>query len=129
MDARRFQELVDETLEDLPEEFASRLENVEVLVERRPPRRLLRRMGLSDRDTLLGFYHGVPFSHRDTGYGNVLPDRVAIYRDPVLEAATEACRRDEDFEEAVRREVRRTVLHEIGHYFGLDEGDLRQLDY
>lgn len=129
MDARQFQELVDEAIESLPEEFAARLENVDVVVQRRPPRALLRKMGLSDRETLLGFYHGVPFSHRDSNYGNVPPDRIIIFQDPILEAAEEECDAGGDFEEAVRREVRRTVLHEIGHYFGLGEGDLARLDY
>jgi predicted Zn-dependent protease with MMP-like domain len=129
MDARRFQELVDEAIEGLPAEFAARLENVDVVVQRRPPQALLRKMGMSDRDTLLGFYHGVPFSHRDSNYGNVLPDRIIIFRDPILDAADAQCEAGGDFDEAVRREVRRTVLHEIGHYFGLGEGDLERLDY
>ena len=124
----RFEELVDEALENLPPEFAERLENVDVVVRARPSRRTLREMGI-ERGTLLGLYHGVPQTHRSVEYGNVLPDYIEIYREPTLDEADAICPRDGDFEQAVRQVVRKTVLHEIGHHFGLTDEDLDHLDY
>jgi predicted Zn-dependent protease with MMP-like domain len=130
MDPERFEELVEEALEDLPEEFAARLDNVDVVVERRPPRRVLREMGLLGRGTLLGLYHGVPQTSRDTQYGFVMPDQISIYREPILDEAEDVADDDEtDLDSAVRDVVRRTVLHEIGHHFGLSDDDLDRVDY
>jgi predicted Zn-dependent protease with MMP-like domain len=125
----RFEELVEEALEHLPEQFAVRLENVDVVVEGQPSRRLLRDMGIPMGGTLLGLYQGIPQTERTTAYGAVLPDRIAIYREPILDEADATCPKDGDFEETVRQVVRRTVLHEIGHHFGLSDDDLDRLDY
>jgi len=126
---RRFEELVDEALEDLPEQFAARLENVDVVIEGEPSRRILRDMGIPRGGTLFGLYQGIPQTERTTSYGAVLPDRIAIYREPILDEADAICPEDGDFEETVRQVVRRTVLHEIGHHFGLSDDDLERLDY
>ena len=125
----RFEELVEEALVSLPPEFAERLENVDVVVEVWPPRRTLRDLGIGPGGTLLGLYQGIPQTERTTSYGAVLPDRIVIYREPVLDEADATCPEDGDFEETVRRVVRRTVLHEIGHHFGLSDEDLERLDY
>jgi len=129
MDPKRFQELVDEAVDSLPKEFADRLDNVEVVAVRRPSPRTLREMGIRRPDTLLGLYRGVPQTRRDHAYSAVAPDRIDIYREPILALVRQEIRPGEDFEEAVREQVRRTVLHEIGHHFGLAEDDLRRLDY
>ena len=131
MDPERFQNLVDEAVARLPDEFARRLDNVDVVVATRPSRETLRRMGLEPgRGTLLGLYHGVPQTRRTTRYGNVGPDQIVIYREPVVAAAADAVADgdDADLDAAVRDQVRRTVLHEIGHHFGLGEADLRRLE-
>jgi len=136
MDAERFEALVDEAVAALPPEFADRLDNVDVVVEEFPSRRLLRRMGLGPGRTLLGLYEGVPQTRRDHAYGAVLPDRIVIYRRPVLAEARERAvpaRRDAPLDEsaldeAVRQVVRATVLHEIGHHFGLGEADLEKYE-
>jgi predicted Zn-dependent protease with MMP-like domain len=127
-----FEDLVDEALEDLPEEFAARLDNLDVVVKARPSRKLLREMEVPDGETLLGLYQGVAQTERDTQYGNVLPDRILIFREPILEEADATCppeAPDEEFEKTVRDVIRTTVLHEIGHYFGLSDDDLRRLNY
>lgn len=126
---RRFEELVDEALEDLPEQFAARLENVDVVIEGAPSRRTLRDMGIPPGGTLFGLYQGIPQTERTTAYGAVMPDRIIIYREPILDEADATCPKDGDFEETVRQCVRRTVLHEIGHHFGLSDEDLDRLDY
>jgi len=129
MDPKRFRELVDEAVDSLPPEFAARLDNVDVVAARRPSSRTLREMGIRPPGTLLGLYRGVPQTHRDHGYSAVAPDRIDIYREPILAVVQEEIAPGDDFDEAVREQVRRTVLHEIGHHFGLEEDDLRRLDY
>lgn len=129
MDPERFEQLVEEAVEGLPEAFARRLDNIDVVAERAPSRETLRRLGLSRGGTLLGLYHGVPQTRRGPGYGFVVPDRIVIYREPVLAAAREALEKGGNLEGAVREQVRRTVLHEIGHHFGLGEREIRDAGY
>lgn len=128
VDEDRFNELVNEAVDDLPEEFATRLENVDVVVAAAPSERTLREMGLAGRGTLLGLYRGVPQTRRTSRYGNVPPDQIVIYREPILAKARAECDGG-DLDATVRAMVGRTVLHEIGHHFGLSEADLRRIDY
>lgn len=131
-EAERFEELVEEALEDLPDEFAERLDNVDVVVKPRPGSKLLREMGIDRGGTLLGLYQGVPQTLRTSDYGNVMPDRILIFREPILDEADATCSPDapdDEFENVVRDVVRTTVLHEIGHHFGLSDEDLERLDY
>ncbi|HUU92324.1 MAG TPA: metallopeptidase family protein, partial [Phycisphaerae bacterium] len=92
-----------------------------------PSARTLREVGLKGGGTLLGLYRGVPQTRRTTRYGNVPPDQIVIYREPILAKARAECA-DGDLGAAVRALVRTTVLHEIGHHFGLSEADLRRID-
>lgn len=112
MERSRFEALVVEVIAQLPEEFQARLANLEVVVEDRPR--------ANDR-TVLALYHGVPLCRRGAFYGNVLPDRIVIYQ-KVIE---KLCRDEAELPELVRR----VVLHEIGHYFGLSEAQLQALNY
>ncbi len=113
-----FERLVQQALDDLPDEFAERLENVAVVVEEEPDPEDLEEMGLDpeeDADELFGLYHGVPLIERDSSYSS-LPDRVVIYMGPILRA----CRSPRE----VVREVRNTVIHELGHHFGLSDEEM-----
>ena len=110
-----FEKLVGEALDGLPPDFAEALENVAVVVEEEPEPGLLADMGMEPDEELLGLYLGVPITERDSQYQS-LPDRVAIYRGPVLRC----CRSRRE----VVREVRDTVVHELGHYFGLDDDEM-----
>lgn len=113
----RFRELVGEALDGLPEEWARRLDNVAVVVEEEASDADLAAVGI-DPETggeLLGLYQGVPLDERSVFY-SALPDRIVIYRGPILRVAR--TRQD------VLRMVRETVLHELGHHFGLKEEDL-----
>jgi len=122
MDRTEFEELVRESLDELPEEFAKRIENVAIVVEDEPDAELMRSLGLHPRrDTLFGLYQGVPLKHRGASYGNVLPDKISIYYRPLLRY----CRTPEQ----IRRQVRTTVIHEIAHYFGMDDAAIRELGY
>jgi predicted Zn-dependent protease with MMP-like domain len=114
-----FEQLVAEALDSLPPDIQEKLENVEVVVEWRPSPAHMRRMGLGAGQTLFGLYEGVPLTERTSGYGLVLPDKITIFRQPI-EAY---CQSDQE----VRRTVRRTVLHELAHHFGISDERLREL--
>jgi predicted Zn-dependent protease with MMP-like domain len=121
MDRTRFERLVTQVLNDLPEQFASRLTNVEVVVEDEPSRAQLRSVGLDPRgDTLFGLYEGIPLEERSTD-SMMLPDKISIFYRPIVEAcASEAEMRDE---------IRTTILHEVAHFFGIDDEDLETWGY
>lgn len=117
LSGRRFRELVAEALDGLPPEFGELLDNVAVVVEDEPSAQELRELGMDpdEGDELLGLYQGTPLDARGFEYGG-LPDRVVIYRGPILRIARS--RRE------VIEQVQETVLHELGHHFGLEEDDL-----
>jgi predicted Zn-dependent protease with MMP-like domain len=110
-----FESLVGEALDGLPPQFAELLENVAVVVEEEPDPEILDALGFDDEEELMGLYQGVPLPERGSQYQS-LPDRIAIYRGPVLRLCGS---RGE-----VVREVRDTVVHELGHYFGLDDEEM-----
>jgi len=116
---KAFEELVAEALDDLPPDIQEKLENVEVVVEWQPTPVQLHHLGLRPGHTLFGLYEGVPLTGRTSHYGLVLPDKITIFRQPI-EAH---CRSDEQ----VRQVVRRTVLHELAHHFGISDERLREL--
>lgn len=111
-----FQRLVERALADLPPQFARRVSNVAVVVEDAPTARKLTALGYDPDESLLGLYEGIPLGERSSGYHLAVPDRITIYRLAILEQ----CRTDEE----VVREVRATVMHEIGHFFGLADADM-----
>jgi predicted Zn-dependent protease with MMP-like domain len=121
MDAERFEQLVAEALDGLPEQIRHWLDNVEVVIEDWPSRRQLGALGAEQGTTLFGLYEGVPLTVRSSSYGLVLPDKITIFRGPI----TRYC-----FNEAqIRQQVQRTVVHEIAHHFGLDDDRLDELGY
>jgi len=108
-------------LSELPTMFHEALANVAVVVEDWPPDSLLDELGIPPDDTLYGFYHGVPLPERSVQDSGLLPDTISVYRGPLIEDfpdRTELC-----------RQIRITLLHEIGHYFGMDEEELSRLGY
>lgn len=109
-------------LERLPKEFRSRLENVAIVIERRPKKSQLRAMGLDPRrDVLYGLYEGTPLSERSALHPPLLPDKITIFSEPLL--------RDFSHPAELRNQIRLTVLHEIAHYFGMDEEEIEKLGY
>ncbi len=113
-----FEALVEEAVLGLPEIFARKLENIEIVVEEEPEAETVERMKLERGRVLLGLYHGVPRTRRHEGAPPLYPDRISIYRRPILAICRTA--------EQVRRQVRETVIHEIGHHFGLSDTDMRE---
>ncbi|MGE5189996.1 MAG: metallopeptidase family protein [Gemmatimonadota bacterium] len=116
-----FERALREALDELPELFRGALKNVAVVVEDRPPAWLLDELGIPEGDTLYGFYHGVPLPERSVSDPGSLPDKISVYREPL----------EEDFPDRAElvREIRMTLLHEIGHYFGMGEEELARLGY
>jgi predicted Zn-dependent protease with MMP-like domain len=115
-----FENLVLEAVAEIPESFRRRLDNVAFTVESRPDSEHRRRFSLGPNDTLLGLYQGVPNTRRGIDYGNVLPDKITIFQEPLAQACPDLA--------TLKREIRKTVLHEVGHYFGLSDAELRKLE-
>ncbi len=112
---RSFELLVKEAVASLPEEIKKNLENVAIIIEEDFPDKKSK-----ENYELLGLYHGVPKSARGFWYGNTLPDRIIIFKRPLERISTHW--------EELRENIRRTVFHEVGHYFGLREDDLKSLE-
>lgn len=113
----RFRQLVAEALDGIPRRIRESVANVEIVVEDEPDEETLRDLGYEPgQDTLLGLYQGIPLEER-VGNPPVLPDRIVIYYRPLI-----GLHHDEYH---LRREIRRTVIHEIGHHFGFDDRHLR----
>ncbi len=117
MERRRFERLVFRALAELPSPYSDWLANVDVVVERRPRRHQL--AGLARGEALFGLYEGVPLTERNSDYGLVLPDKITIFQEPL----EREFRRDAELIE----EVRRTVLHELAHHFGISDEELERL--
>ena len=118
---QRFAELVEEALRELPEPFAQHLEEVSVEIKDRPTDKQLKDQGLKDDELLLGLYVGHPMTERSVEYSGMLPDAIYIFQEDI-----ELVSRNE---KELVEQVRTTVLHEIGHHFGMDEDDLDDLGY
>jgi predicted Zn-dependent protease with MMP-like domain len=117
----RFRELVAQALDSLPEEIGRLLENVAVVVEDEPDDETLLGVGLDpELDTLFGLYHGVPRDERGASH-SALPDHITIYYLPLTDEYAD--------EYHLRREIRRTLVHEIGHHFGFSDKRLREMGY
>jgi predicted Zn-dependent protease with MMP-like domain len=122
MTRAEFTDLVLEAVDALPEEFLQRLENVEIVIEDEPDPDLLRSLGMdSHRETLFGLYQGIPLHLRGSGYSGALPDKITIYYRPLV--------RSGHTPNQIRAQVRQTVIHEVGHYFGLDDETIRALGH
>ena len=119
MDRRHFERIVDEALLGLPPAFADRLENVAVVIRDEPTEEDLREAELSPNDELFGLYVGVPLTDR-AEYHMVLPDRILLFQGP----------HERHFEEdELLEQIQRTVVHEVAHYFGIDDERLHELGY
>ena len=120
MKREKFEKLVEEALAQLPKKFRKYIENLAVIVEESPPREVYRQTRTSPYSIILGLYHGVPFKHRGPYYGNLPPDVIVIYQRPILQICHS--------EEEIKQKVKEVVFHEVGHYFGLSDEDLREIE-
>jgi len=115
-----FEALVDRALRTLPRRFKEKIANVAIVVENWADDETLRELDIEPPDTLYGLYRGIDLTHRDTSYGNVLPDTIHIYQGPIEEDCADTAEMAEL--------VRDTVIHEIGHYFGLDDDTMEGIE-
>ena len=120
MDRNAFEQLVAEALQSIPRRFRKAMKNIAIVVEDEPAQDLLDDMEIEPPDTLLGLYQGTPLTERTSSYGNVLPDRVLIFQGPHERAA-------EDEDDLVIA-IGETLIHEIGHYFGLSEEEIEEIE-
>jgi predicted Zn-dependent protease with MMP-like domain len=117
---RQFEALVDKALRKLPKKFRHRISNIAVVVEDWADAETLAEMGIDPPDTLYGLYRGIDLTRRDSSYGNVMPDVITIYQGPIEEDAAD--------EQEMAEIVRETVVHELGHYFGLDDETMHRIE-
>jgi predicted Zn-dependent protease with MMP-like domain len=120
MTRETFTRLVEEALEEIPRRFRDEMRNVAVVVEDEPPQYILEEMEIEPDDSLFGLYQGTPLPERGWTYGNTLPDRISIYQRPIEEACED--------EDEIRTCVAETVIHEFGHYFGLSEEEIEEIE-
>lgn len=117
---KEFETLVISTIEEIPKLFRDRMENIDLVIERFPSNQLLSQMGLQSPYDLLGLYQGVPFNQRGFYYGNVLPDKITLFKIPI----ESGCKNKKE----IKEKIKEVIIHELGHYLGLDEDDLKNLD-
>ncbi len=120
MEREKFEKLAEEALAKIPRKFKKLISNLAVLVEEKASREIFEKTGSSPLSSILGHYHGVPFKHRGPFYGNIPPDIIVIYQKPIESICST--------EEEIKKKVREVVFHEIGHYFGLSDKELREIE-
>jgi predicted Zn-dependent protease with MMP-like domain len=120
MDRAQFERLVADALASIPQRFRDAMTNLVIVVEDEPERELLREMEIEPPDTLFGLYQGTPLTERRWDYGNALPDRILLFQGPHEREA------DEDDDLVVS--IAETLIHEIGHYFGLSEEEIEEIE-
>jgi len=120
MTREKFEKLVVEAMALIPKRFRLEMKNIAVVVEDEPSAELLDEMEIEPPDSLYGLYQGTPLPERTWGYGNTLPDRVTLFRKPIEE--------DSEDDDEVRAVIGETLIHEVGHYFGLSEAEIEEIE-
>ncbi|HEY7290923.1 MAG TPA: metallopeptidase family protein [Vicinamibacterales bacterium] len=120
MERKQFERHVAEALASIPRRFRDAMRNIAIVVEDEPDRELLREMDVEPPDTLLGLYQGTPLTERGWDHGNALPDRILIFQGPH--------ERESDGEDDLVVAIAQTLIHEIGHYFGLSEEEIEDIE-
>jgi predicted Zn-dependent protease with MMP-like domain len=121
MTREQFKRLVEEAIDTIPPRFAREIKNVAIVIEDEPSKELLEEMEMGPDETLLGLYQGIPLTERGGSYGNVLPDRITLFQKTI----EEECEHDED---EIVVAIGETLIHELGHYFGLDEDEIMEIE-
>jgi predicted Zn-dependent protease with MMP-like domain len=120
MTRARFRELVDEALETIPDDFRNAMHNIAIVVEDEPTSEQLEDVGLEPPDSLFGLYQGTPLTERQWAHGNALPDKITLFQ-RVIEDESE----DED---DMVVPIGETLIHEVGHYFGMSEEEIEEIE-
>jgi predicted Zn-dependent protease with MMP-like domain len=120
MTSTEFRQLVDEALETIPQKFRDAMQNIAILVADEPTPDQLASVEIEPPDTLLGLYEGIPLTERQWAHGNALPDRITLFQGPIEDSS--------DDEDDVVVAIAETLIHEIGHYFGLSEDEIEEIE-
>ncbi len=120
MTRTEFRQLVDEALESIPANFREAMANIAIVIEDYPTTEALRDVGVEPPDTLLGLYQGTPLTERHWAHGNTLPDKITLFQGPIEDASED----DDDIVVAIGE----TLIHEVGHYFGLSEEEIEEIE-
>ena len=115
-----FESLVADALASIPRRFRDAMQNIAIVVQDEPSTDLLEEMEIESPDTLFGLYHGTPLTERSWGYGNAMPDQILIFQGPH--------EREAEDEEDLVVAIGETLIHEIGHYFGLSEEEIEEIE-
>ena len=120
MTRAEFERLVGEAIMLIPGRFRREMKNLALVVEEQPSAELLEEMDIEPPDSLYGLYQGTPLPERTWGYGNALPDRITLFQQPIEE--------DYEDEAEIRAAIGETLIHEVGHYFGLSEEEIEEIE-
>ncbi len=120
MQRQEFDRLVAEAIAGIPRRFRSAMKNLAIVVEREPSAELLEEMEIEPPDTLLGLYQGTPLTERRWDFGNALPDRILLFQGPI--------ERESKDEDDLVVAIGETLIHEIGHYFGMSEEEIEAIE-
>lgn len=115
-----FRRLVEEAIDTIPRRFGREVRNLAIVIEDEPPNDLLDQMDVGPDDVLLGLYQGTPLNERGWGYGNQLPDRITLFQNTIEE--------DCDDEDEIVIAIGETLIHELGHYFGMSEEEIMAIE-
>ncbi len=115
-----FEKIILSVISEIPNEFKNKIGNLEFIVMDFPTEEMLKRSNIYGKGTLLGLYEGVPLAKRGRGYQGVLPDRIILFKVPILKEAAL-------MNIPLRKKIKNVLLHEIGHYFGMSEEELRKM--
>ncbi len=126
---RIFDDLLDRIMHELPDQLHELMEEVPLIVEDEPSDQLIEEMEMDPGEDLCGLHWGVPLTERSVQQSGELPDRMMLFRGPIIRLAGWRGRRDDQATAELAEQIRITLLHEIGHHFGLDEDDLARLGY
>ena len=121
MTRQEFRALVEEAIDTIPPRFARHVRNVAIVIEDEPTPDALAEAGIEPPDTVLGLYHGTQLPERGWGYGNTLPDRITLFQRTI----EDECEGDED---EIVVAIGETLIHELGHYFGLSEDEIMAIE-
>lgn len=121
MTRERFKQLVEEAIDTIPRRFAQEVKNVAIVIEDEPSDELLDEMEMGPDDTILGLYTGIPLTERGWAHGNALPDRITLYQATIEEEC-------EDDEDEIVVAIGETLIHELGHYFGMSEEEIMEIE-
>lgn len=116
-----FQQMMDAAIETIPEDFKDKINNLAFIAEQYPTDSDLGRVGLKDKYSLLGLYSGIPYTYRNTWYMGVTPDRIILFQKNIEGLCNSI--------DELKEKIREVVVHEVAHYFGMNEDEIRRAGY